>query len=68
MSSSRHKAVTCSGTPLENTAKSFASIDTTVFAMPNGYLATAPMGTVSLTVFPAVFISRFQLPASGRRR
>jgi hypothetical protein len=30
--------------------------------------ATAQPGTVSLTVFPAVFISRFLLPASGRRR
>ena len=27
-----------------------------------------PGGTVSLTVFPAVLISRFLLPASGRRR
>jgi hypothetical protein len=25
-------------------------------------------GSISLTVFPAFFISRFRLPASGRRR
>jgi hypothetical protein len=28
----------------------------------------SPGGSVTTTVFPAVFISRFLLPASGRRR
>jgi hypothetical protein len=33
ISNSRHNAVTFTGTPLENTASSFASIDTTFCAM-----------------------------------
>jgi len=31
-------------------------------------VALLVQGTVSLTVFPAVFISRSRVPASGRRR
>jgi len=33
-----------------------------------GASAVDMVGTVSLTVFPAVFISRSRVPASGRRR